>query len=222
MKTLPSWSSFTRAIFTSNKTIQARLAEAKHSAVGPVAYSLEVFPDRSIIGVKTQNCQPESWIIDAPMSSTQALELWEYMTDGDELIGFGNLSHDTYIVLAILDGASPKALHKLSLKLKSGQAKKHVPNRIFGMKPLANNELDLKSYEQGLEFKYLQHMKSFASSISLSETKVQRNEVDMACIANLEWLLNAVMKEFSIMEDRVKATRESELMAASTGEVNHV
>lgn len=221
MKTLPSWSSFMRAIFTSNKTIQVRLAEAKRLAVGPVAYSLEVFPNRTIIGVKTQNCHPESWIIDAPMSTTQALELWEYMTDGDELVGLGNLSHDTYIVQAVLDGASPKALHKLSLKLKSGQAKKQVPNRIFGIKPLAYNELDLKIYEQGLELKYLQHMKSFASSISLSETKMQRNEVDMACIANLEWLLNAVMKEFSMITDWVRANRESEFMAASTGEINH-
>ncbi len=110
----------------------------------PTIFDIEVAPNLSIVGLlDAETKQSEQIVIDAPIEPEVAARLRDRLNHGDELIGFNSAGYDTFILDAILKGAPPELVYKLSKAIVEGDAPAWKTARGFGFGKSGFNELDL-------------------------------------------------------------------------------
>lgn len=181
-----------------------------YSEESPVAYSLEVMPDRTILGIKAFKQEPAFWVIDEPLDDVTIDNINDCLNAGTEMVGFGNLAHDTYILEEVLTGATPEALFKLSTTLKKYKVK--GLQKVNGMKPLPYCELDLENFSGRSSLTGFAEISSRLSILFCAEEDQPSESLTAMFISNLKEFLEAIEKERIECKDEVLARSELQRM----------
>lgn len=109
-------------------------------------YDLEVACNRTLIGIKQYGHAPEHLVIDAPIDADTAAEIDNRLNDGREVAGYNNGGFDSYLLTAILNGAEPEYLHRVSQDIITTKGPSWKVAQAHGLKRSEYRELDLMNY----------------------------------------------------------------------------
>ena len=109
-------------------------------------YDLELAVNRTVLGIKQKDAPPEHLVIDEPIDADVASEIDARLNAGRELAGYNNAGFDTYLLQAMLHGATPLYLYEVSQEIIANKGPAWKVAQAHGLQRSPYNELDLMHY----------------------------------------------------------------------------
>lgn len=109
-------------------------------------YDFEVAPNLSVLGFKINGQAPQHVVIDQPLEAAAIESIVSQLGRGRELAGYNNSGFDTYLLQAVINGATPAHLHEVAQAIIGARRPAWQVAKERGWWRSRFDELDLLNY----------------------------------------------------------------------------